>query len=248
MTKKVAIITGGTSGLGLAMARKFKQENYCVVVVARNKNIDFEFDEFFSCDLSDVEQRKNLILRLRESYSAIDVFINNAGIGSYATNQELNLADLKRLFEIDYFAPVDFDRELLENIKAANGTIVNISSVAGLMPVACMGAYSSSKSALFMHSETLRMEVKKEQVKVLTVLPGRINTGFSKRAIRIREVPETPSNSSDSAKILAEKVFKAVKNGRERLVYPSWYHIVIWFARHFPTLYRYGNKKAWKLD
>ena len=150
--------------------------------------------------------------------------------------------------EINYFAVVDLNSALLENVAKTQGTIVNISSVAGLMPVACMGAYCSSKAALFMHSESLRMEIGAKNVHILTVCPGRINTGFSSRAIRVRECPNTPSNKNESASKLAQKIYKAIIKKRDILIFPWWYAMVIGFARKFKKIYRYGNKRVWNID
>ena len=248
MDKKIAVVTGASSGLGFAMATELKNQGYWVVVIARNKGENFDFDDFISCDLSDETARKNLIADLKNRYPEIDILINNAGIGSYATNYELALADLRRLMEINYFAVVDLNSALLENVAKTQGTIVNISSVAGLMPVACMGAYCSSKAALFMHSESLRMEIGAKNVHILTVCPGRINTGFSSRAIRVRECPNTPSNKNESASKLAQKIYKAIIKKRDILIFPWWYAMVIGFARKFKKIYRYGNKRVWRLD
>lgn len=248
MDKKIAIVTGGSSGLGFAMATELKNQGFFVVVVARNKGENFVFDDFISCDLSNEEARKSLIETIKKQYPEIDILINNAGIGSYATNYELQLADLRRLMEINYFTPVELNSALIDNLSARQGVIVNISSVAGLMPVACMGAYCSSKAAFFMHSESLRMELGAKNIHVLTVCPGRINTGFSSRAIRVRECPDTPSNKNESAALLAKKIYKAICKKKDILIFPWWYSFVIAFARKFKNLYRYGNKRVWKLD
>lgn len=248
MDKKIALVTGGSSGLGFAMAEELKNQGFFVVIIARNKGENFNFDDFISCDLSDSASRRNLIQTIQEKYPAIDILINNAGIGSYAANYELEISDLKRLMEINYFAPVELNSKLLDNVAQAKGTIVNISSVAGLMPVACMGAYCSSKAALFMHSESLRMEVGAKNVHILTVCPGRINTGFSSRAIRVRECPDTPSNKNESAALLAKKIYRAICRKKDILIFPWWYSAVVWFTRKYKRLYRYGNKRVWKLD
>ncbi len=248
MDKKIAIVTGGSSGLGFAMATELKNQGYFVVIVARNKGENFDFDDFIACDLSSEESRNELFGTIQSKYPAIDILINNAGIGSYAANYELELNDLRRLMEINYFAPVDINSKLLDNVSSAEGTIVNISSIAGLMPVACMGAYCSSKAAFFMHSESLRMEVGAKNVHILTVCPGRINTGFSSRAIKVRECPDTPSNKNESAAKLAKKIYKAIQRKKDILIFPWWYSIVVWFTRKFKRIYRYGNKRVWRLD
>lgn len=242
---KTAVITGGSSGLGLAMAKRFKAANWQVVIVSRKERENLPCDRFYSCDLTAAASTDKLIPQLLADGIRPDVWINNAGIGVYALSEELTDADLRKIMELNYFAPVNLSMKILPVLKENNGSLVQICSIASLMPLCCMSTYSSSKSALLMFNESLRMET---DVHVLSVMPGRINTGFSSRAVKLRECPDTPGNNSSSPDKLADKVFKAVMKRKKTLIYPAWYRFVVLTAKLFPALTRRVSRKIWELD
>ena len=175
------------------------------------------------------------------------MLVNNAGIGSYATWEELSDAELRREVELDFLAPVALTKELLGCVAAARGAVINISSAAAYIPVACMGAYNAVKAALRMFSVTLQMEVAGRGVHVLNVCPGRVDTGFSSRALGGRKPPETPGRTSSSAEVFARKVFNAYRKRKRELVYPGWYWFAIVFARWFPGCCERINRRIWQL-
>ena len=244
MEQKIALVTGVSGGLGAAMARHFRQQGYYVYGAARTAPQEGVCDEFIPCDLTDPAARKELSSR----FQRLDLLVNNAGIGSYATWQELGEDGVRRLFEVDFFAPVALTMDLLDALTAAQGSVVNISSVAAEVPVACMGAYNAAKAALRMFSESLRPELSARRIRVLTVLPGRINTGFSKRALGGRKVPSTPGWGITSPEGLAKTVWRALRRGRRSVIYPWWYGAVITFVRRFPAVNEWGNRRAWDLN
>lgn len=125
--------------------------------------------------------------------------------------------------------------------------MINISSAAAYIPVACMGAYNAVKAALRMFSVTLQMEVAGRGVHVLNVCPGRVDTGFSSRALGGRKPPETPGRTSSSAEVFARKVFNAYRKRKRELVYPGWYWFAIVFARWFPGCCERINRRVWQL-
>ena len=241
--KPVAVVTGASSGLGKAIAGELKNQNFFVVAVCRR---DPGFcDDFVCMDLADADSRDAGITVLKEKYPVISVLVNNAGIGSYATWEELTEAELRREFEIDFFAPVLLTRALLDELK--NGCVVNISSAAALVPVACMGAYCAVKSALRAFSKTLKMELVSRNIHVLNVCPGRIDTGFSSRAVGGRKPPETPGRTASDIRVFARKVCKAVRQRKRELVYPAWYRLAGIFAGIFPAFTEKANRRIWKL-
>ncbi len=241
---KRALITGVSGGLGAAMAREFRRHGWFVTGVCRTAPAGDVCDEFIICDLTDPAA----VSRLAESVGTLDLLINNAGIGSYASWEELDEASLRRLMEIDFFAPVALTKALLPALARSRGAVINISSVAAVVPVACMGAYNAAKAAIAMFSESLRPELHSRGIRVLTVMPGRIDTGFSKRAVGGRTVPETPGRTASSADGLARRVYRALMWHRRRLIYPAWYVAPIAFIRHFPAVNEYFNRKLWGLN
>lgn len=245
-TTRTALVTGSSSGLGRALACELEKRAYRVIGLGRKKPENVAEEDFIVCDLSDPTALATVPQELAKRTDRLDLLVNNAGFGGYAAWEELPESDLRRMFEVDFFAPVLLTRLLLKDLSKTRGAIVNISSVAALAPVPCMGAYSAVKAALLSFSQTLRAEASVQSVRVITVCPGRISTGFSSRAIRLRECPETPGNQVDTAKF-ARKVCKAIDRNRRLVVFPNWYKLFVWFTRRCPELYMRMALKVWKL-
>lgn len=242
--EKTVVVTGGSSGLGAAMAKRFYEAGYYVVIVSRKERAGLFCDRFYACDLTDPVQRQDLIPRLKKDGLQIHVWINNAGIGVYGLCEELSMNEVRQVMELDYFAPVELSMAIIDELKRNKGSLVQICSIASLMPLCCMSTYSSGKSALLMFNESLRMET---DVHVLSVLPGRIDTGFSSRAVKKRACPDTPGNRSTSPDKLAQKVYRAVMKHKKTVIYPFWYRYVVFFSRMFPSLTRRVSRKIWAL-
>ena len=241
-----ALVTGSSSGLGKAIAEELQRNSFRVIGLGRKRPDNVAPGDFIECDLSDPAAVENIPSELAKRTDHLDLLVNNAGFGGYATWEELPPGELRRMFEVDFFAPVRIAQQLLPFLSRSGGSIVNISSVAALVPVPCMGAYSAVKAALKSFSATLRAEGSLQNVKVITVCPGRISTGFSSRAITLRDCPDTPGNHVDPIKF-ARKVCRAIKRNRRVLVYPAWYTLFIKFAGYFPELYMRMALKVWKL-
>ena len=218
---KTAAVTGASSGLGRAVAREFRRRGFTVIALCRHAPEADTADRFLAVDLTDAEQRTRAAAAIEQEFGRLDVLVNNAGIGSYATWEELSEEELRREFELDFFAPVELTRALLPLLEKSRGSIVNISSVAAQIPVGCMGAYNAVKAALRMYSLTLRMEVAGRGIHVLNVCPGRVDTGFSSRALGGRKPPETPGRTASSAEEFARKLFRACRARRRELIYPG---------------------------
>ena len=244
--RKVALVTGSSSGLGAAIASELLKRNYRVIGLGRRKAGEVDDADFIVCDLNDPAAVEQVPAELAKRTGRLDMLVNNAGFGGYATWEELPATELRRMFEVDFFAPVRLAQLLLGKLSETRGAVVNISSVAALAPVPCMGAYSAVKAALKSFSQTLRAEASLQNVRVLTVCPGRISTGFSSRAVRMRECPETPGNNVDPAKF-ARRVVNSAERNRALIVYPGWYRFFIAFAGIFTGIYMRMALKVWKL-
>lgn len=249
-TEKWVCITGISSGLGLEFARLWRKAGWKICGISRKAPPENTADIFVSTDLSIPGSGTEAIKEILRQTGRIDLLINNAGFGCYASWSEIAENDWRRMMEVDLFAPVEITRAALDSLAATKGCIVNISSAAGLVPIPCMGAYSVAKFAVRAFSESLAWEVASRNISVITVHPGRIPTGFSSRAVRVRPCPETPKGGA-SAEKLAIKLFRAVKKARpskhKRLIYPAWYRLFAWFAGLFPDTYGKAAAKVWKL-
>ncbi len=237
--KKVAVITGVSKGLGKALSDVFKKNGYTVIGISRTycDNADVSIQ----ADLSDSKDVERAAEEINKNTDKIDVLINNAGVGLYESWEEMSMKDLRKLFEVNFFSVVYLTKILLPQIKKSKGSIINVSSVAGKLYVPYMGGYCASKYALNAFSDSLRAELIKDNVHVLNLIVGRINTGFSSRAMGSKKPPETPFGSTPEK--FAEAVFKAYKNRKREIVFPGWYKYFIWLSKLFPDIY---DKKAYE--
>ena len=243
---KVALVTGSASGLGQAIKLELEKRSCRVIGLGRKKPDGVADADFIVCDLSDPAAVETVAVELAKRTDRLDILVNNAGFGGYATWEELPPEELRRMFEVDFFAPVRLAQLLLPMLSESSGFIINTASVASFAPVPCMGAYSAVKAALASFSATLRAEAGVQNVKVLTLCPGRISTGFSSRAITLRECPDTPGNNVSTVKF-ARKVVNTALKGKGTLIYPGWYKLFIAFTRKFPEMYMRMALKVWKL-
>ncbi len=241
--EKVVLITGVSKGLGKALALKFKKEGFKVCGVSRSEP-DFEIDKHIKADLLKKEYTGFIFEEFSKSFERLDVLINNAGIGLYESWENIKEEDLRKLFELNFFSYVFLTQKFLNLLKETKGSIINVSSVAGKLYVPYMGAYCSSKFALNAFSDSLRAEVKPYGIHVLNLIVGRINTGFSKRALGSMKPPETPFGGNPEK--FAEAVYKAYLKKKREITYPYWYKFFILLANLFPDLYDSISLKKWK--
>ncbi|MCQ2379257.1 MAG: SDR family NAD(P)-dependent oxidoreductase, partial [Victivallaceae bacterium] len=207
-TDKIVLVTGASSGLGRAIARRFAAGNHTVIGVSRHRP-DAALALWIPADLTCAGDGEKIARIVAEKYGRLDVLVNNAGMGSYATWEELPEAELRALFELDFFAAVALTKSLLTQLEKSGGSVINISSAAARLWVPCMGSYCAAKAALAMFSNTLGIELAGRGVRVLDVAPGQINTGFSRRAFGHRPVPDSPGSGMTSPEKLADFVYRA---------------------------------------
>ncbi|UDQ97728.1 SDR family NAD(P)-dependent oxidoreductase [Lentisphaerota bacterium WC36G] len=250
MGKKVAVITGASSGLGAALANKFYDNNFTVVALCRSEpnHEEINYDLWIKTDITKADNRENAAKIVTEKFGRCDVLINNAGLGEYATWLETSEDELKQLFELNYFAVIEVTKVFYSLIEKTQGTIINTSSIAGKLHVTCMGNYCASKYALNAFSDSLRAEVEQKGVKVLNIITGRVNTGFSSRALAKRSVPSSPGGSSTNPADFANCVFKAYLKRKREIYYPAWYRIAPLVPKLFPKYYNRKNRQKWQLD
>jgi NAD(P)-dependent dehydrogenase (short-subunit alcohol dehydrogenase family) len=191
--QKVVLITGGADGLGKATAILLAQNGYRVIAAGRNeakraaldvlaktKNLPLTTVELDVCSDPSVNRAVQSVI---DSYGAIDVLINNAGVGYMAVVEELKMKDFKQQFETNVFGVLRVTQAVLPGMRARrSGRIVMLSSVAGLVTPPTYGAYSSSKHALEGLSNALRLELFPFNVQVVLIEPGYIVTNFQQTA------------------------------------------------------------------
>lgn len=177
---KTALVTGGTKGIGKAIADELARAGARVIVSARNEPADKTAHHFIAADLTNAEQATQLTQEINEKFGGIDILINNVGGlttpgGGFST---LTDKDWESELQLNLIAAIRLDRELLpQMIARKNGVIIHISSVAGRLALWNLNlAYAVSKAALNSYSKALATELAGKGIRVLTVSPGATKT------------------------------------------------------------------------
>lgn len=226
LKNKTIVITGASSGIGEAMARVYAAAGARVVLGARSaerlaaltEEIRARGGEAAWCavDVTVPEQCKDLIDTAVDNFGGIDVLICNAGISMRAIFDEVDLQVLHRLMDVNFWGTVNCCKYALPYIQASHGSIVGISSVAGLHGLPGRTGYSASKYAMTGFLETLRIENLKRGIHVMVACPGftASNVRFSALTADGSQQGETPR---DEAKMMTpEEVARIVARGIRR--------------------------------
>ena len=186
---KTVFITGGSRGLGLAMAEEFARRGAKIAICARDSEelvrarqcIERETGTTvatFVCDVSDRSQVENTVREVRNQLGAIDVLVNNAGIIAVGPIENQTLADFEEAMKVNFWSQVYATLSVLPEMRLLpEGRIVNITSIGGKVSVPHLLPYSCSKFAAVAFSEGLRAELGNTGIKVVTVAPGLMRTG-----------------------------------------------------------------------
>ena len=213
--EKVAVITGGGSGIGLAMARIFAASDYSVVIIGRDAkrlqkaattiSADKKQVTGIPCDIRDPASVEKLFRQVGKQHATVDVLINNAGVAhSLAPVDQLPVETWKEVIDTNLTGTFLVTRAALP-LMNAGGTIVNNLSVAALQPFAGMSAYNASKFGALGFTHALREDLRKHGIRVLALLPGATDT-----EIWSQFWPDAPKENMISAETVAQAVLHAV--------------------------------------
>jgi short-subunit dehydrogenase len=230
MQNKVVVITGASSGIGKALAEKYAAEGWDLVLAARRiERLHLLENKYKNTNILSVktdvaveEDCKNLIEKAVERFGKIDVLINNAGISMRAIFENVELSVLRRMMDVNYWGTVYCSKFALPYLLESKGSLVGVISVGGYLGLPGRTGYSASKFAVRGFLDTVRTENLKTGLHVLVAAPG-----FTASEIRMNALTanghlqgETPRNENKmmSAEEVAEKIFKAVKKRKRKLI------------------------------
>jgi NAD(P)-dependent dehydrogenase (short-subunit alcohol dehydrogenase family) len=199
----VWLITGSSSGLGHALASTVLHHGHRVILAARNTAPMQALADAFpetalvcALDLTKPEQIAGVVSQAESHFGAIDVLVNNAGVGYLAAVEEGQEEDIRWQFETNFFGATALIRAVLPRMRERrHGAIVNISSVAGFVSFAGMGYYAASKFALEGLTEALWQELEPLGIKVLLIEPGGFRTGMGLRNRLSEQIPDYANTS-----------------------------------------------------
>jgi NAD(P)-dependent dehydrogenase (short-subunit alcohol dehydrogenase family) len=234
---KSVLITGGSRGLGLALAREFARQGCRVALCARDSE---EINRALSgedlahsgavgrvCDITDRNQVREMIGEMGRLFGGIDILVNNAGVIQVGPAEVMTLSDYEEAINTHFWGAVYITLEVLPEMRSrGEGRIVNIASIGGKIAVPHLLPYCASKFALVGFSEGLHSEVAKDGIMVTTVCPGLMRTGSPRNASFKGQhraeyawfsiMDALPVFSIEAARA-ARKIVQACKNGRASL-------------------------------
>ena len=229
---KVVIVTGASSGIGLACAREFAIRGSSVVMAARNfEAIEKESEEINSgghdafavkTDVSEENDCRKLIEAATNKYGRIDVLINNAGISMRSLFNDVDLKVLKRLMDVNFWGTVYCTKFALSYLIESKGSVTGISSIAGFHGLPGRTGYSASKFAMHGFLEALRIENLRTGLHVLIAAPGFTATNIRKTALVANgeqqgESPRSEDNFMPAGEV-AKHIYKAIKKRKRSLI------------------------------
>jgi short-subunit dehydrogenase len=256
LTGKTVLLTGGSRGLGLVMARQLVQQGACLAICARDaaelerarNELEQQGGQVLAlpCDVTDRSQVEQMMQQVGDRFGQIDILINNAGTDIVGPMDVLTMEDYDDLMKLHFWAPLYTTYAVLPEMRQRQaGRIVNISSIGGKVVSPHMLAYCASKFALTGLSEGMRAELAKEGIAVTTVCPGFIRTGVLPHAIFKGQhrkeytwfsIADSLPFLSTSAENVARQTIAAFRRGDAELIVPFWTQISAKLFALFPGL------------
>ncbi len=253
---KTVLITGGSRGLGLVLAREFAREGARLVICARDEEelergrADLESRGaqvmIYRCDVRDRTEVSEMVRAVEERFGGIDVLVNNAGVIQMGPLEVMTHTDFEKAMAAHFWAPLNTMMAVIPGMKARkSGRIVNISSIGGKVSVPHLVPYCASKFALTGLSRGLRTELLKDGIAVTTICPGLMRTGSPRNAgfkgkhryeyawFSISDASPLVSVSAENA---ARQIVRASQRGRAELVISVPAKLAVLFDTLFPEL------------
>lgn len=239
---KVVLITGASEGIGAACVRVFEARGARLSIVARHEDklaaVGGADTLRIAGDITSEEARAHVVERTVAQFGAIDILVNNAGMGLYAPASQAAMADARRLFELNLFAPLALTQLVVPHMRQRKqGAIVNVSSIAGKITLPWFTLYSVSKFALCSLTDGLRAELKPDGIHAMNVCPGYVKTDFQAHALGAR--PPKPVAKGRRFAISAEECAEAIARGVERdartVVVPRIGWLLVGLSRLLPA-------------
>jgi len=231
---KIVIVTGASSGIGLATARLLAERGARVVLVSRSRekleklSRNIPLSIAIGADMTKIPDIERVIEQTQQRLGRIDILINNAGQGYDSPVEKIDIETFHYIFNLNVVGPLAAMQQVVPIMrKQGGGVIINISSGLALMYLPNMGAYSASKRALANISLTAREELNKDNIIVSVVYPYITLTDFENNTIR---EPENDGNKGagnapfppDSAEFVAHRILEGIESGEAEIFAHDW--------------------------
>ncbi len=250
LKNKVVIITGASSGIGLACARAFFRSGSKVVLAARSEQklqglvneIDCTGDKCLAVrtDVTIEEDCLKLVESAVNKFGKIDILINNAGISMRAMFQDVEMGVLQKVMQVNFWGTVYCTKFALPHILKTKGTIVGISSIAGFHGLPGRTAYSASKAAMQGFLESVRIENLKKGINVLILSAGFTSSNIRRSALDAHGKPQgetpRPEEKLMSPERVAKNVLRSVRKRKRNRIMTTEGQLMVFFQRIIPEL------------
>lgn len=249
MKDKVVVITGGSSGIGKALAQTFGRNGSKIFITGRNKEeLDKTVNELrllhievqpMQADVSLEQDNIKMAEEAIRAFGQIDILINNAGISMRALFEELDLNVIKKVMDINFYGALYATKACLPEILKNKGSVIGISSIAGYRGLPGRTGYSASKFALNGFLEVLRTELLYKDVHVLTACPGFTSSNIRKRALTKDRSAQGESPRQEekmmTAEECAEHIYNATVKRKKILILTSQGKLTVLLNKLFPV-------------
>lgn len=227
---RVVLITGASAGIGLATARRFAAEGARLALVARSVEVMGQLVQelrgqnheaiAMATDIRDAAQIRRAVEETAKHYGTLDILINNAGRAAAGTIADVDPADFRQILDLNVFGPLAAMQAAIPLMRQqGGGLVINVSSMVSKMHIPGLAAYAATKAALNMLSDTARVELAAENIRVVTVYPRTTATDFGKNSLGNRGMRQQQRHGAtmqpDTAEFVAEKILAAAVNEPE---------------------------------
>lgn len=220
LSGKVALVTGGSRGIGFAIAKKFSENGATVIITAKNQErLDKASSEIpnsigIVANIRNKDDVKNVVDKTIEKFGKIDILVNNAGIFPKIKElHEIDEDEWNEVLDVNLTGQFRFTKEVIPYLKETSGSIINISSDAGLKAYQGFNAdaYSAAKAALILLTKCWALEYAKDKIRVNCICPGVVDTDMTKPFLKTQKDKEFMDNEHPIGRIgQPEEVAKAV--------------------------------------
>lgn len=250
LTNKTILLTGASTGIGRQLVIKLAKENSKLAIISRRKELlDSLISELnssskiiaYQCDVRDFEQVKSVYYQIKQDLGEIDIAILNSGVSYRMSESNFEIEKAREIFDTNFFGVVNFIHFLKEDfIKNKNGVIVGVSSLADSRGFPASGFYCASKAALTIFLESLRVELKKHNISVITVRPGFVKTPMTdKNEFYMPFLMEADKS--------AEIILQGIKNNKRVIEFPLLLNLIVKFIKILPNrIFEYFASKEIK--
>jgi short-subunit dehydrogenase len=255
MDGKVVVVTGASMGIGEAVAKVFADAGARVVLLSRDASRAEAARQrightdrtlAMACDVRNREEIDRALALTLHNFGRVDVWINNAGVGIRDSVAEMETSALRELFETNFFGTISCIQAVVPAMRqTGGGTIINVSSVAGHIPVPFMAIYSASKFAVNAIGKGARLELLRDNINVLTVCPGYVATDFGAHVVANRQgTVRPPAVRGITAERVAQAAYGGYRKQKREVVVPWTMIPVIKLYQLFPGLVEWGMARA----